>query len=292
MENMENTELTEEALSEAWKAAERERGKWVGVKTVCNRMKIKPYHVTQMLQGERLTDFKLRHGIQISPQESPYTPDQLLSKYDAVVSKLKKIPTWQEIRFETGTADSAFKRRFGPTQLHTVTAYHKWFKKNKSRSRNLKVVENWLKGKGKPAFSLATKPKTCGRRRRVSDKTEGRTYGPPLGYENLVYAPANEQGVIVLFAIMSKHLQYYIEGVWGDSFPDCEAMRVEVGGKRRRVKIEFEYRSRDFLSHGHDSNGCDVLVCWKDNWSKKDRPSTIEVLELSREIEQIRSSTK
>jgi hypothetical protein len=289
---MGNKELTEQTLAKTWKEIERESSKkWIGLNAVCTKMGIKRYHVTQLLKGEDLTKFKLRHGIQASPQEKHCTPDQLLSEYDRVVSKLKKIPTWNQIRFVTHMPDSTFKRKFGSTQAGTVGAYHKWLKKNKPRSRNLKIAEKWLKGEDKPVVlpSVVT-AETSRRKSRVSEKTEGRTYGHLLGYENLVYGPANEQGVVVLFAMMSKHLQYNIEGVWGDSFPDCEAIRVEVGGKRRRVRIEFEYRSKDFVNHSHDPNGCDVLVCWKDNW--KDCPPNIEVLELSKEVEKIQSTKK
>ncbi|HEY2168933.1 MAG TPA: hypothetical protein VGJ30_04865, partial [Candidatus Angelobacter sp.] len=46
----------------------------------------------------------------------------------------------------------------------------------------------------------------------------------------------------------------------------------------QRVRIEFEYESRNFLAHMHPAAHCDLIVCWKHNW--KDCP--IEVLELSK----------
>jgi hypothetical protein len=42
------------------------------------------------------------------------------------------------------------------------------------------------------------------------------------------------------------------------------------------VRIEFEYRSRNFAAHRHDPGGCDPIVCWVHDWP--DCP--IEVLEL------------
>jgi hypothetical protein len=44
----------------------------------------------------------------------------------------------------------------------------------------------------------------------------------------------------------------------------------------QRVRIEFEYQSRNFRQHGHDPDQCDVIVCWEDNWPE----CPIEVLEL------------
>jgi hypothetical protein len=46
----------------------------------------------------------------------------------------------------------------------------------------------------------------------------------------------------------------------------------------QRVKIEFEFESRNFLRHNHDPELCDVIVCWEDNWP--DAP--LEVIELKR----------
>ena len=288
---MEKKKFTKEDVIQVWKELERESSKkWIGVNAVCSKMGIKRYHVEQLFQPEGLTEVKLRHGLKTSPQETPYTQDQLLSKYDNIVSKDKKIPTWKIIKHKTGMPDSTFKRKLGSTKLEIVKTYQNWLQRENPTSSNLKVIDKWLKGEDKAYASPLATAETSRRKHRVSEKTEGRTYGKPLNFENLVYGPANEQGVVVLFTMMSKQLQYNIEGIWTDSFPDCEATRVEQGGKLRRVKIEFEYRSREFANHGHDPNACDVLVCWKDNW--KERPPNIEVLELSKEVEKIQSTKK
>lgn len=55
--------------------------------------------------------------------------------------------------------------------------------------------------------------------------------------------------------------------------------------RHRRVRIEFEFESRNFRDHGHPSNGCDVIVCWRHNWPEC--PSNLEVVELSRVIQSL-----
>ena len=156
---------------------------------------------------------------------------------------------------------------------------------------NLVFWDLYLRGEDKPDVPPATKAKTSKTKPHVSQKTGGRTYGRPHGYYgNLVCEPSCEQEVVVLFAMICKYLQYYILGVWQDSFPDCEAMRVESGGSLRRVRIEFEYKSKEFVPHVHNPSGCDVIVCWKDNW--KDCPQNIEVLELSKIVQQLKSEKK
>ena len=98
---------------------------------------------------------------------------------------------------------------------------------------------------------------------------------------NFRHEPVNEQGVVLLFGMLAEDLGYMIEAVQ-KGFPDCEAKR-KIGPERwQRVRIEFEYESRNFHDHGHPVNGCDVIACWRHNWDEC--PKHIEVLELSNVI--------
>lgn len=102
---------------------------------------------------------------------------------------------------------------------------------------------------------------------------------PLKDVKGLDYEPKNEAGVIILFTLTMKR--------WGFSgiieakkkFPDCIARK-----HGKSVPIEFEYKSKNFLIHGHDKdeeykrNGC-TIVCWEDNWV---RPlKKVEILSLS-----------
>ena len=113
------------------------------------------------------------------------------------------------------------------------------------------------------------------------------TYGEPLDFPALRHEPVNEQGVVLLFGMVAKHLGYVVESVQA-AFPDCEAKR-QIGPNRwQRVNIEFEFESRNFRDHGHPLTGCDVIVCWHHNWPAC--PAHIEVLELSTLIKSLRNS--
>ena len=61
-------------------------------------------------------------------------------------------------------------------------------------------------------------------------------------------------------------------------FPDCVGKRLIDKNKNlwEPVFIEFEYKSKNLLAHGHDASKCDVIVCWIHDWA--DCP--IEVIEL------------
>lgn len=92
--------------------------------------------------------------------------------------------------------------------------------------------------------------------------------GSPLDYE-----PNNEQGVIFLFSSLARsRFGLRVESVRA-GYPDCTAY---LNGKR--VRIEFEYRSRNFVQHRHDPQLCDWIVCWIHDWPAV--PARIRVIEL------------
>ena len=102
----------------------------------------------------------------------------------------------------------------------------------------------------------------------------------PLALKNapLEYAPANELGVVFLFAHVARRLQFRIEEIRAQ-FPDCIAYR-RIGNSEKRTNIEFEFQSSSFKTHKHDTGKCDVIICWHHDWP--DVPRSIEVIELKR----------
>jgi Homing endonuclease associated repeat len=144
----------------------------------------------------------------------------------------------------------------------------------------------------------------------------GRLFGELVNFRGLLHAPVNEQGVVFLFGMLAHEIGYVVEMVT-TGFPDCEAKRRVGNGRWERTQIEqilqrfgrratfesgrhqevaasasliflrfaveFEFESRNFLSHGHDPSGCDLVVCWEHNWSE----CLIEVLELRSVIKRL-----
>ncbi len=109
------------------------------------------------------------------------------------------------------------------------------------------------------------------------ERSGSRVYGTVLNFRGLQHAPVNEQGVVFLFGMVALELGFIVESV-ATGFPDCEAKRRVNKAKDlwERVSIEFEFQSRNFRDHGHDSSQCDLIVCWEHNWPE----CPIEVLEL------------
>jgi hypothetical protein len=102
-----------------------------------------------------------------------------------------------------------------------------------------------------------------------------RLHGAPLSE-----APENELGVVFLFARMQEKYGVRVDRI-RPSFPDCIARKVR-GKSSDTIRIEFEYRSANFKTHGHDPNGCDWIVCWEHNWPEV--PQNLRVIELRREF--------
>jgi hypothetical protein len=105
------------------------------------------------------------------------------------------------------------------------------------------------------------------------------SYGKPM-HGPMNCAPTNENGVIFLFGSVAQEMGFSITRIQ-TAFPDCEALRETGPNRWRRVRIEFEYESRNFLTHMHAVDGCDLIVCWTHNWP--DCP--LEVLALENVVE-------
>ncbi|HEY2915337.1 MAG TPA: hypothetical protein VGK21_18375 [Candidatus Angelobacter sp.] len=104
-------------------------------------------------------------------------------------------------------------------------------------------------------------------------------YGPLMNPSPLAHGPTNEMGVLFLFGTVAAQLGFVVTWIRSE-FPDCEAMILVGPEKWQRIRIEFEYESRNFLKHMHDAKECDLIVCWKHNWPE----CPVEVLELSKMI--------
>jgi hypothetical protein len=100
-------------------------------------------------------------------------------------------------------------------------------------------------------------------------------YGAPVGLPGMAHAPINEMGVVYLFGAMATELGFLVTRIQS-GYPDCEAMRKVDEERWQRVRIEFEFESRNFFAHHHDPKECDLVVCWTHNWPECPLP----VLEL------------
>lgn len=108
--------------------------------------------------------------------------------------------------------------------------------------------------------------------------------GKLINFRGLVYSPTNEQGVVFLFGKIAHEFGMYVELI-RTGYPDCIAKRYIGKDKWEDIRIEFEFRSSDFLKHKHKAEDSDMIVCWEHDW--QNCPKSIEILELKNEINKL-----
>lgn len=103
--------------------------------------------------------------------------------------------------------------------------------------------------------------------------------GAILNVRGIVYEPINEQGVVLLFAALADELDFLIEGI-RSKFPDAHLRRKTPKGTYAPCRAEFEFKASNFQLHKHPVDGCDLIICWENDWT--DCP--LEILELKKVV--------
>ena len=176
-----------------------------------------------------------------------------------------------------------FRRRFG--KWSDVLAYYRKWKSGQGLEFADMTVQPNQDQRGKkidnetPAEPRGVMPVRTG-------STPSQLYGEPIDFRGLRHAPINEQGVVYVFAMVSRELGFNVEAIQ-QGFPDCEGKYLYDRKTNRwaKARIEFEYRASSFREHGHDVAQCDFIVCWVNDWP--DCPVT--VIELQSEIRKLPS---
>lgn len=206
----------------------------------------------------------------------------LLLDWAAAVRKLGKIPSVSEYERAGRFSHKPFHNRYG-SWSGVGRAFRKFIEGQgnglRRRWRDVLKMIAIEADKGMPRFHEMQKARRLG-----GIYLDRPTYGAPLLLPEMAHAPTNELGVMFLFGALARRLGFVVHRIRG-KYPDCIAVRETAPGVWQRVRIEFEYDSRNCVKHRHRRDGCDVIVCWKHNW--KDVPEGIEVIELRKVVERI-----
>jgi hypothetical protein len=249
-------------------------------------------------------------GAEFEPRNARIDPARLLADWGAVARELQRTPSRAEYKvrgkFGAGTVErrfggwtkvrEAFREFAGEKEEWSDVGKMLAVKRMKDEGGGMKREGDDQSGNQEIRNGHSRRWMTRGRcganeangtnrtngangvrkRRRMLDRP---TYGEPLDFEAMRHEPVNECGVIFLFAMMAGRLGFLVEAL-RPNFPDCEAKRRLGPREWQRVRIEFEYESRNFRDHAHDPEGCDLIVCWHHNWT--DCP--LEVISLKDEL--------
>ncbi len=203
-------------------------------------------------------------------------PSVLLEDWGKLVRRLRQIPTRDQYRREGSYSPGVFERKFGPWSA--VPVKFREFAQGNPDWLDVVALLPIERPKSIPSAEPARGATSTGLLNLHSRLDDRPTYGSPIDFRGLRHEPVNEQGVVFLFGMVARELGYHVEAVQ-TGYPDCEAKRQISQGKWQRVRIEFEFESRNFRDHGHPTDGCDVIVCWRHNWPEC--PTTLEVVELN-----------
>ena len=204
--------------------------------------------------------------------------EDLFRDWAAIVRELGKVPTLAAYTRRSQHSVAPLRSRFGGWN-EVPPAMARFAEENGLGVEWADVVE--LAKKHRPhtpkrEWMCRSTAVPCSHPKILSDRP---VYGAAMLPEAMCFAPVNEQGVVFLFGALSSKLGFIVTYV-GTQYPDIEAFREVAPGRWQRVRIEAEYLSRNFLDHCHDPSGCDLIVCWENNWPE----APMEVIELKEHV--------
>ncbi len=213
------------------------------------------------------------------PASGKLEMEDLFADWASIVRLLGKLPTGYEYEERSKYSQRPLLARFG-TWARVPPGLKMYAEENGMADEwkdvlEIVVAQDRINQKRQSVFG--GKAGGMGNGRAFTDRafTDRPMYGPLMRPCPLICGPINEAGVVYLFGTMAEQLGYVVLRMQSE-FPDCEAFRLVEAERWQRVRIEFEYESRNFLKHLHDVNECDVIVCWRHNWPE----SPLEVVEL------------
>jgi hypothetical protein len=248
---------------------------------------LKEYHVLKHFPSWR--EAVHAAGLQPDSSNQPLDPSVLLQDWGELVRRERSIPTRNQYRRAGRYSPGVFERKFGPwssipAQFKTFASSHpEWADVVELIPMEGDLISPPVSQPAESAVS-STRVEVPQRHPKLVNRP---TYGNPIDFRGLRHEPVNEEGVVFLFGMVARELGYLVEAMQ-TGYPDCEAKRQIAAGQWQRVRIEFEYESRNFRDHGHSPDGCDIIICWRHNW--QECPPNLEVVELSRVIKTLASA--
>ena len=285
---MEN-DARESLLASIRVAFEAANAKWVSRKQFLRESGMKNSDLFRHFA--RWSEAVIAAGIDTQPRNQRISVDDLFADWGNLVRRYRTIPTRKRYKLNGQFAPGTFEKNFGPWS-GIPEHFREWAAAKPEWADVLALLPpdaardetTAAAGQTAAAAPTAHNSVSISRHRRLANRP---TYGDPIDFRGLRHAPVNENGVVFLFGMVARELGYSVEAIQ-IGFPDCEAKRQVSPGKWQRVRVEFEFESRNFVEHGHDPLGCDVLVCWDHNW--RDPPSDLEVVVLHEVIKTLAKS--
>ena len=181
--------------------------------------------------------------------KDPLTSDELIAEFHRVATELGTTPTWAKFDSRARVSSATVKKRFGGLQ-GTLKHYRDWLETNAPDSPLLLKLQT----KSKHEIPSPPSQPQSDPSRTAWTKLDGTEFenADQLSRASPCADQRTRRRVLVRHGRLRTGL--IVEAVQ-TGFPDCEAKRcVNTRDNRwQRVRIEFEFRSRNFRDHGHDA---------------------------------------
>jgi hypothetical protein len=203
--------------------------------------------------------------------------DELFAEWARITRELKKIPSMKEFEDASKYTVGPYQRRF--RHWSRVPEGMDDYMRKRALGKEWPDVLSLIVDNRHDARPAPVVQQPMSHIWPVAMRPDRPIYGPSMLPTPFMHEPINEIGVVFLFGTLVEKLGWLVT-LMQTEFPDGEAFVQVAPGRWQRIRIEFEYESRNFLKHGHDPKGCDLIVCWEHNWPE----CPVEVLELKKLI--------
>jgi hypothetical protein len=105
--------------------------------------------------------------------------------------------------------------------------------------------------------------------------------GDVINFREVVYAPLNKLGVLLLFGAVLPEHRIRVEEV-RQRIPHCIGRRASARGWKK-VALACAFKSSELRARTPDLQRCNLILCWEDDWP--DCP--LEVIELRTTIHEL-----
>lgn len=272
-------EVSREAIVAAARKAAEENGGVLSKRDFTRLTGMRDYLIYRLFPEGGWPEVLRLAGLPPHPKHMESLSDEdLVAELHRVLTALGKVPSQALFDAKADVSSVTLRKRFGSWE-GALKHYLAWLEAHEPTSPLLPLLQE------RSGHPLASSAPETGTAARAWKKGEGIEYGAPINFRGLRHAPINEQGVVYIFGMVSHELGFLVEAIH-TSYPDCEAKRriSKTEERWQRVRVEFEYRSRNFWEHGHDPAACDLIVCWDHDWPE----CPLEVIELRRVIEELK----
>jgi hypothetical protein len=184
--------------------------------------------------------------------------EDLFRNLQTVEAALGRSPRQQDMHDRQRSRYTAYPylKRFDHKWNNVIEAYRRW-----------QEAHGHAEASQPPPVPRAPQRPRPPQKPRAASHAHNDTYGDPIDFRGMRYAPTNRDGVLFLFSKIHLELGMLVEHLRVGGYPDCEARRQDPKTHGyTKCSITFELHSSAFQRHVSRQEQCHLVVCWEHDW--------------------------